>query len=99
MIIDEKNCSGCGACKAVCPFGAIIMTERKGGFLYPEIDSSKCRECGLCEKVCTSNFNSFTDSNKVKAYVGTARDTEVLMKSSSGGAFSVLYEYYVSKGF
>ena len=46
-IVSKSKCSGCTACKSICPKGAISMIEGYDGFLYPEIDQSKCIDCGL----------------------------------------------------
>lgn len=48
---DEKDCCGCGACKAICPMKAIKMVERNG-FYYPHVDKEKCIKCKLCFRVC-----------------------------------------------
>ena len=47
-----KECSGCAACKNICPRNAISMKEDEKGFRYPRINSESCINCKLCEKVC-----------------------------------------------
>ena len=54
LICDEKNCTGCGACKYICPKKCIELKENCEGFLYPYIKSDACAACGLCKKVCRS---------------------------------------------
>lgn len=63
-----SKCSGCSACKNVCPFSAIVMVEDKKGFLYPVIDKDKCRDCGLCKSVCQTNkeLSEVKESNTFK---------------------------------
>jgi ferredoxin len=46
-LVDESNCSGCGACEDVCPTGAVKVT---GGIA--RIDRSACNECGACFAAC-----------------------------------------------
>ncbi|MDR0851243.1 MAG: 4Fe-4S binding protein [Clostridiales Family XIII bacterium] len=45
---DPAKCTGCGACTAVCPQGAI----RGGEGLIHIIDNDKCDRCGACIAVC-----------------------------------------------
>ena len=47
-----RECTGCGVCESVCPFGAIKITENNEGFYTPVIDEAKCTDCGLCKKNC-----------------------------------------------
>jgi NADH-quinone oxidoreductase subunit F len=46
--ILEEVCTGCGACKRVCPADAIRGTRKKPH----TIDSSICVKCGTCFDVC-----------------------------------------------
>lgn len=49
IIIDEKNCTGCGACAAVCPGALIRMGENgKARLAYPR----ECWACTACMKSC-----------------------------------------------
>lgn len=91
-IVDKNKCSGCTACKNICPKGAINMVRGSDGFLYPEIDQSKCIDCGLCKKTCPVLNTSSNDSIN-KCYVAYAKDEDIRFKSSSGGIFSLLANY------
>lgn len=46
MGIDKDRCTGCGACKKVCPTWAIAVDGRA------TIDHLSCIPCGLCKKAC-----------------------------------------------
>ncbi|MCX7919663.1 MAG: NADH-quinone oxidoreductase subunit NuoF [bacterium] len=49
-----ENCTGCTACKRVCPTAAISGSAKQRHV----IDQSKCIKCGLCYNTC--NFNAIT---------------------------------------
>jgi len=46
--IDQKKCTGCGACLRVCPKGAVSGTKKKPH----KISVDKCIKCGACFEVC-----------------------------------------------
>ena len=47
--IDAAKCMACGACKNVCPAGAIDKDATTGKF---KIDAAKCISCGVCAGQC-----------------------------------------------
>ncbi len=47
-VIDEKLCSGCGTCVALCPYGAIKKDE-KG---VSRVTEAMCKGCGTCAASC-----------------------------------------------
>jgi H+/Na+-translocating ferredoxin:NAD+ oxidoreductase subunit B len=44
---DSEQCSGCGACAAICPVQAVQMEDD-----VPVIDQDWCIGCGVCATVC-----------------------------------------------
>jgi len=49
--INPEKCTGCTACKRVCPTDAIVGELRMPHF----IDQGKCVHCGACKQVCRLN--------------------------------------------
>ena len=46
--IDVARCTGCGACVAVCPTGAIALVDGRA-----RIDEEACTGCGACVDACS----------------------------------------------
>lgn len=97
-IEDKDLCSGCTACKNICPQDAIEMVRDEEGFLYPKVKKEKCIECGLCKKKCPilnkSNFNIFEQ----RAFLFQNKKEEVRKDSTSGGFFTAIGEYVINNG-
>lgn len=90
-------CSGCAACKAVCPKACITMEEDAMGSKYPVVETSKCIDCGSCVRVCPF-INSAAEVAPVKCFAAVNCDDRVRLKSSSGGVFNALARSVVSSG-
>lgn len=90
VLKDKKDCTGCNACKVKCPRNAILMKADEEGFLYPDIQESSCIHCNLCMKVCPQNGNDYLNNGVIEFWGGVIKDDSILMKSSSGGAFSAI---------
>lgn len=92
---EHKNCIGCGACKAVCPVGC-IMIKRINGQYMPAVDRTKCTRCNLCENVCVAlGSNHLRYKNILCSYLGYAVDSTIRFASSSGGVFYALAQEFV----
>ncbi len=65
------------------------MVSGEFGFLYPEIDKELCINCGICEDVCQIGKEVSVPTDQV-AYAAVNKDKNVLLNSTSGGAFSSL---------
>lgn len=90
-------CSGCFACASICPKQCITMVADKEGFLYPDINQNECIHCNLCENICPMLSNHGINT-KPNAYAAKNTDTEIRNQSTSGGVFSILSEYVLSRG-
>ena len=92
------ECSGCGACVAVCPKNCLYMGKDELGFSVPEIDEAACIDCGRCLSVCPQqNKREFAPVDS-PAYFFQSKNKEELRKSSSGGGISVIARRTLSKG-
>ncbi len=61
--IDKDKCIGCGLCMMVCPFGAVLIHERK---------ANKCHQCPdldtpACIKACSKRAIAKVDTDKLQA--------------------------------
>lgn len=96
---EKTGCMGCKACESICPKKCIGFEADSEGFEYPVIDHDACIDCGLCKKVCPVDHAELNPSRGGEAYVGVYNDLEVVQKSSSGGAFTAVYEYCIENGY
>ncbi len=96
--MTKERCSGCSACRSVCPKQAISMLPDKEGFLYPEVDMEKCVGCNQCVRVCPV-LNAKPQSNRVpNAVVCASKEPVLRQKSTSGGFFAELAHYVLKNG-
>ena len=54
IYIDENKCTGCGACRRVCPKGPRIYSieEHSGKLKAVVLDPGFCLGCRMCTTVC-----------------------------------------------
>ncbi len=55
-VADEDVCTGCGVCREVCAFNAIVLMDSKP-LVFPEL----CHGCGACVLECPEQCISETD--------------------------------------
>ena len=96
-IKDKKDCSGCNACKNICPKNAIEMVNDEKGFRYPRVNRDLCIECNLCNKICPIK-NKVKINNNPIAYACYNKNLEERLNSSSGGIFILLAKQILEKG-
>lgn len=100
VLPDKNNCCGCTACSNICSHNAIDIKSDTEGFLYPRIIEQNCINCGLCEKTCpvvSRDKKSLSPTYKA-IFAVRIKDTEVLYRSTSGGAFSAIALYVLQNG-
>ena len=101
QIIDKKKCTGCEACKNICPKLCINMKEDLLGFSYPVVNYKNCIHCELCIKTCPLiNINEDIGIVKrdVDVYACWSLDREIRYHSTSGGMFSELSKIVLEDG-
>ena len=97
VLADRTHCTGCTACRNICPKGAISMVRDKEGFAFPAVDPEKCVHCGACTAVCP-----MLHPREVRplpaAFAAWNRNADLRRDSTSGGAFSALADYVLEGG-
>lgn len=97
IICPYDKCTGCQACKQICPKEAISMVENERGFIYPIVDNDLCIDCGLCQKKCPS-VTPVSKHTPIQVYAGWNKDADDRKTSNSGGISYLLSQYVVSSG-
>ncbi len=68
---DPAQCSGCGVCLSICPYGAPASREKDPFAGRAEINPALCKGCGLCVASCRSgalNLKGFGE-NQIMAMI------------------------------
>lgn len=95
-ICSYLYCTGCGVCANVCPKHCIQMQENNEGFLYPIVNEALCVQCGKCQQICPA-LKQPEVHDEADFYMAWHKDKNVLLNSSSGGAFTALADFILSK--
>ncbi len=95
-LLENKICTGCGACYNICPVNAIRMVHNDKGFYVPQIDDAKCVKCGKCVEICPLD-KCFSNNKQPTMYAFINSDTETRLKSSSGSAFSLFAKEIINR--
>lgn len=96
--VDQKDCTGCGACRNICPCGAVTMTADREGFRYPEVDPAKCAGCGICLRVCPAETPGPENAGSPECFACRSRNRETRIASTSGGIFTELAKEVLARG-
>ena len=99
-----RDCTSCQMCAAICPKNAINIVLDKDGFYRPLVNDSLCVNCGLCKTICYKYDEHIdgTDNDRLAASTllgAAAKDSGLLMKSSSGGIASLLATQLIHDGY
>lgn len=102
-VIEQMRCVGCGNCVSVCPADCFMLKTDSAGFstAYPKPDFTKlCKNCGLCQKLCpeTQTSGKNVQISDIICYAAWHKNRDIVLKSSSGGAFYALAAAFLSTG-
>lgn len=88
ITVNKENCVGCEACVAVCPVGAIGMTEGKA-----DINQDTCISCGACISECPVGAISREEAMaQVQENAEAYKDIWVYTELENGEPCHVSYE-------
>lgn len=97
--LDTSLCMGCGACVSTCPYDALTLIPDDLGYYRSRVNYDKCIGCGRCVKVCPAlSLPDKTNTPNPELFEFVAADKNILLSSSSGGAFPLLAEEAFKKG-
>lgn len=100
--VTQQNslCCGCGACKCVCPVGAIQIAKNQNGFWEAVVDETLCIHCGKCKAVCPfcAEASGKTVENAA-LFSFKCSDSAVLERSTSGGAAYSIARMLLKQGY
>ena len=97
-VCDRNLCTGCMACRQVCPHGAITVTKDEYGFHYPQINTIKCKECDRCRNICPALNKRKDDLKRPLCYGAFNTNEKVRKESSSGGIFYLIAREILNRG-
>jgi len=79
-----ERCIRCGSCEAVCPTGAISLTDEG-----VTIDRDRCESSGRCVSVCPSGALQMTGYDQELAEVIRVASRDKLLFANSGGGVTI----------
>lgn len=92
QICDISTCTGCGACRAICPKSCITLQENSEGIMLPQINHNLCIECQRCINTCPNNKESET-YKPLNCFAGWSKNDLIRHTSASGGIATEIYRY------
>ncbi len=96
-LVTDDVCTGCMACRNVCPVDAILSVQNSRGFYRPFIHHELCIECGKCRAICPQ-INVKEAKVQKQSYYAFKSSDSIRLESSSGGLFTWLSDYILEQG-
>lgn len=67
--LDEDLCTGCEACRSVCPVDCISMLPAAAPpTRHCRVDLDHCIGCALCQQICPWNCIAMTPAHRLIAH-------------------------------
>lgn len=98
LLCPREKCTGCMACRNICPKDAVYVTYDKLDCTIPTVDEKLCTRCGLCRKVCPSVNKISTSGDeltKQNCYAVWTNNLDDRKTCSSGGVATTLSKYFI----
>ncbi|MFQ7307741.1 MAG: DUF1919 domain-containing protein [Mediterraneibacter sp.] len=96
-LCEASQCTGCEACRNICPIHCIDMVTDSRGFLIPQIQQEQCISCGRCQKVCPA-LNPMKLNRPIQVIAACEKDEKERNKAASGGLAGVFYKEMIRMG-
>lgn len=94
------NCTGCGACKVMCPHNAITISLNNDGFFSPVVNAEKCVLCGLCQSVCYKfTIIDYNIKCGASVYGVFSKNKDTLQARTSGGVAYEISKWGIEHGY
>ena len=86
-VVDEKKCMGCGACVAVCTYGALELQDTKQGKKVA-VNPVLCKGDGLCNAKCPTraiSLKHYTDEEVLSEIDAMVSEEEIIQQIDAAG--------------
>lgn len=99
-LASKRSCTGCMVCVDACRHKALSPYMENDGHLYIKYNPTLCVNCKLCETKCpvVNQFDYKPANLSSHPYAAWAKDNELRMNSTSGGAFAAFATHILQIG-
>ena len=94
----SQFCTGCGACMASCPTGALRIVQDVYGYYVSEFDAAMCVGCDKCDDICPIlSPKDYPMRDKTPDSFAVQMCDDIRMQCSSGGFFLAAAKEIIEK--